>query len=1450
MSAETAIESLREVNPDALRLAESVSFAVMIDRAFLRAVRLSLTPPVDAGAEADLWFSALVQSRTADGIVVHPEAADALRRRLSRERVEEVWALTSREHAWLAPSLQLEERIAYLSVSRKPTAAEELADCLRSVLAAMVSGEREGLAAWAVRALAMFPSRIQALPEARMLDTGTRMRLGDRIAPTAPDQPFPSWVPWIAPPSLGTVSLDFELREGELEIRTSTEETPVRVPETRPLLLEVSWEDDERRRQTRQITFRPGETVVVPVSGRELVLRTITGETYDLRERGQAPAHLRDEIIDFSAEMQKHAEAVGREEEIESILLLSGRHQTIVITGEPGAGKTALLSQLVREAGRRQIDVFGHAFRFGDLRLESGASAERSIAAQIAVRFGLRFRDVERPLADVIDQLGRIEHPERMLIAIDDLDQARGPLRDRGEVAIQKMRLPSFIRVIATSTNADVAADSVYPLPPWTPGAEDLYVARSEAESIDGLAAAWRPLPTYVFVPLPDGLFRYEDESVEIHDSLVRQLVFDKLGREKCHRSLVRILEQNRRDERIDAYYLLNAPLHLIEAGDLEAAERLCTGIDFMIAKIRKYGVDALAADYSALADRGAMTIGSASFTALQQSAAAIEAAPQDIGAILYTTFLAQNVVDEAATAYGIPELRMLPEPLADVRRLEVLDPRKHDGPIRGCSSTDSRVVTWSDDGTARFWFEDRRGTPAVVLDHGAAITTADLDWPDFISGDARGFLRLWDFEKGREVVKVAAHDQAIDGLAVSDDGQLLVTWSGTEPIRLWRRQPGLVRSVVLHAELTGHADMVTGCSIVSGREMVVSASRDGTCQLWRVNDGALLDIQRLSAPATGMTRHWKPEPRIVLTGSRMIYVILPSEWELSALPVDTGHELPPRGVSHSDDGSYTATWSDDQTVRVWRFGLSGKPALILRGHRAAITACRFASPYDHSWLVSADADGVAIVWNRDTGEIVSRFHGHRRAIRAIGVGDGVEAGYIVTAGDDGIPLGWEADTGALISDFSQKPGRAASCVVLPGDEPAAVVSDGEYAITAGSRETIRITRPLFTASAKAAFVCAGDGSSAVSIDLASRFAVETDLPLTISEISAYAAHSVGRRAVGTNDGQLSLLHASQSWIPLDHADGRISALAFGAMPSLVSLSGDRILGVWNIESGRRVHRIEAHSSRVLALAVQEGVAITGSAAGTLRIWDLETGRATATLRHAHAGPVTGLWMAGNVLVSSSLDRTIRIFDHRLGQELAVCRGHTDTITGVAIALYEEAIFSCGEDRTIRRWNIATGTQQAVAYGTAPFRSIDWRDGTLIAGDDAGILWTVRSAPDRPAVTPNVYLLHSREDSELADRLREDLAHAVQFSELEEASTVIAIVSRALVDSTYGREDLTAALRLRKHIIPLLQAMNRSDLAVHMPELASYASFTDTAWSDEKRYAVFVQQLLDTLDEP
>ena len=64
-----------------------------------------------------------------------------------------------------------------------------------------------------------------------------------------------------------------------------------------------------------------------------------------------------------------------------------------------------------------------------------------------------------------------------------------------------------------------------------------------------------------------------------------------------------------------------------------------------------------------------------------------------------------------------------------------------------------------------------------------------------------------------------------------------------------------------------------------------------------------------------------------------------------------------------------------------------------------------------------------------------------------------------------------------------------------------------------------------------------------------------------------------------------------------------------------VSASEDRTLGVWDLETGRRLRTLAGHLDSVwgVALGADERLAVSDPEDKSLKLWDLETGRIIAT---------------------------------------------------------------------------------------------------------------------------------------------------------------------------------------------------------------------------------------------
>lgn len=127
---------------------------------------------------------------------------------------------------------------------------------------------------------------------------------------------------------------------------------------------------------------------------------------------------------------------------------------------------------------------------------------------------------------------------------------------------------------------------------------------------------------------------------------------------------------------------------------------------------------------------------------------------------------------------------------------------------------------------------------------------------------------------------------------------------------------------------------------------------------------------------------------------------------------------------------------------------------------------------------------------------------------------------------------------------------------------------------------------------------------------------------------------------------------------------------------------------------------VKAHAALVHALAVSpDGKTLaTAGFDNTIKLWDIA---ADGTLKEkkvltGHTGPVYAVAFDPKdnaVLVSTSLDKTGRVWSLADGKTKTELKGHTDIVDTVAVSPDGKLIATAGADKSVRLWNTAEGKE-------------------------------------------------------------------------------------------------------------------------------------------------------------
>jgi WD40 repeat protein/serine/threonine protein kinase len=121
---------------------------------------------------------------------------------------------------------------------------------------------------------------------------------------------------------------------------------------------------------------------------------------------------------------------------------------------------------------------------------------------------------------------------------------------------------------------------------------------------------------------------------------------------------------------------------------------------------------------------------------------------------------------------------------------------------------------------------------------------------------------------------------------------------------------------------------------------------------------------------------------------------------------------------------------------------------------------------------------------------------------------------------------------------------------------------------------------------------------------------------------------------------------------------------------------------------------MEGHADGILDAAISpDGArAISASKDGTLRVWDVPTGRELRSLV-GHKGWVIGVALSpdGKRALSAGDDKTVRLWDVDTGDELCVFKGHTAPARAVAFCPDGRRAISGSDDTTAILWDLERG---------------------------------------------------------------------------------------------------------------------------------------------------------------
>ena len=351
---------------------------------------------------------------------------------------------------------------------------------------------------------------------------------------------------------------------------------------------------------------------------------------------------------------------------------------------------------------------------------------------------------------------------------------------------------------------------------------------------------------------------------------------------------------------------------------------------------------------------------------------------------------VASETENNAPAAPRLPWIRSLRPPRLHLGTAQRAILYGHAGPVTSVafSPDGTRVASGSSDGTVSIW-ETRTGKLSTCISCGSVSVRC----VQYLSSDGRiavglddGTVQLFDSSSihASASAVLSGHAGPVYSLAFAHDGQLLVTGSQDESIRIWN---------------VADSTLVDKVEKLGGAITSVDITPDGRYLLMVVCAHSWADVLDLSAQSRrAPTDH---------TGLRSAVCLRDMKTEDKSMPVRSGYTV--RSVAFSPDARRFVTGSGDRTARLGDMA-SGDELIAFGGHTDDVLAV--AVSRDGRQLVTSSADSSVRFWNVETGSPSATCYGHIGPVLSVSFApDGQLA---ASGGMDGTVRLWAASGGEV----------------------------------------------------------------------------------------------------------------------------------------------------------------------------------------------------------------------------------------------------------------------------------------------------------------------------------------------------------------------------------------------------------------------------------------------------
>ncbi|MEN6450949.1 MAG: WD40 repeat domain-containing protein [Thermoguttaceae bacterium] len=590
----------------------------------------------------------------------------------------------------------------------------------------------------------------------------------------------------------------------------------------------------------------------------------------------------------------------------------------------------------------------------------------------------------------------------------------------------------------------------------------------------------------------------------------------------------------------------------------------------------------------------------------------------------------------------------------------------------------DGCVVIWNADTAQEIRRFDGCEGFALSLD-GKRVATSCLD----------GHVAIWETETGRKLASLAPSAKGTR-LVFSTDGRWLAAGKGESPVAFSPDDAQLA-----YGRCGGVVwDASTG-------KMLMQFPGDSTKPGTR---GVLIGDVRTGKVVRELKGQWNDGANgVVFSGDGTKLATLSVERVAVVWDSKTGKRLREFSLADNDDevtsmcfspdGSKIATGAFEKKVVVWDIN-SGEQLSSFEGCSGPVRCVAFSS--DGARLAGGSSGGSLVIWDIRTQKVVLSFSG--RAYRTSTVAVSSDGNLIGLGSEDDTASIFDLRTGKKVSSFrgngggrpsNNWPAGLSGLRFGPKHKVATSISGGNLSVW--DVRTGRLLHLIDTGATSVLSVNFKDADHATTFSLLHGLSPGKEkATLNATEWDITKAKELRNSSLQTEGDMWSAFCAAFS------PDGG-KCVAGGRSGGIAGGKGARLVA-WDVQSGKTIWEHHDFPGVVLSTAFSsDGTRVlTGDDHGMAVLWDGRTGRKLRSLESPELGWVRSVAFLpeGNRAIMAC-GRIPILWDTESGRKLREFRGHSGTVTAVAVCPDATLLLSGATDGTAIVWRLATGERLA-----------------------------------------------------------------------------------------------------------------------------------------------------------